>query len=250
MRNIMITFSMSLVFIALLALDTKDHQDAKNALSFKVIELFTSEGCSSCPPADELVEKINKEFEGKEIYILAYHVDYWDKLGWKDPFSSSAYSARQYKYGNQFKLSSIYTPQLIINGTAQFVGSDERRLRDELAKETSVNQLPILTINEVITDKKIAKVNFSVSNANQNDEIRISLVQKSTTSNVIKGENRGRMLAHVQVVRDQQSILANALVKNVSLVLPPEFDPSKFELIGFVQEQRTGKIIAASRKKF
>ncbi len=250
MRNIKIALLLSLVFVTVFALGITRHKGGKNAVPFKVIELFTSEGCSSCPSADEVVKKISQEFQGKDVFILAYHVDYWDKLGWKDPFSSSAYSAIQYRYGEHFNLSSIYTPQLVINGSVQFVGSDERRLRNELGKQISTVKLPDLTIDEVTLDKKIAKVVFSVTNANQNDKIRISLIQKFATSSVIRGENKGRTLSHVQVVRDQKSTTVGDLVKSVSLILPQEFDPSNFELIGFIQEQGTGKIIGATRKNF
>ncbi|MCX2573187.1 DUF1223 domain-containing protein [Pedobacter sandarakinus] len=215
-----------------------------------VLELFTSEGCSSCPPADALIAKINREFKGEEVFILTYHVDYWNRLGWKDPFSKPAYSARQYQYGDYFKLGSIYTPQLIVNGAAQFVGSDERRLRSELAKNTSSIQNAKLSIDDIVVDKNTAKVSFSVVDANPNDEIKISLVQKVASSNVLNGENRGLKLSHVQVVRDQQTLPSTAKAKTVLLQLPSTFDPTKYEIIGFVQSSGVGKISGATRKSF
>src|SRR5476649_2001101 len=92
---------------------------------FAVIELFTSEGCSSCPPADALVAKVQKESADKPVYILAFHVDYWNRLGWKDAFSSAEYSYRQSQYARWLKLSSVYTPQIVVNGHTEFVGSEE-----------------------------------------------------------------------------------------------------------------------------
>src|ERR1700743_69163 len=86
-----------------------------------VIELFTSEGCSSCPPADELVAKIQKENKDKPVYILAYHVDYWDRLGWKDSFSNADFTKRQNSYAKVLRLQSVYTPQIIVNGKTEFV---------------------------------------------------------------------------------------------------------------------------------
>lgn len=222
----------------------------ENGKSIKVIELFTSEGCSSCPPADELIRKINKEYEGKEVYILTYHVDYWNKLGWKDPFSSAAYSTKQYKYGQQFKLSSIYTPQVIVNGAVQFVGSDERRLRNELGKKETNNSVTTLKIGEIVIDKKNVKVSFSVNDDNYTDEIIISLVQKFATSAVGRGENRGRNLTHVQLVRDQKTVSVSSSTKMVSLILPDDFDAKQFEIIGFIQEKSSGKIINATSKSF
>ena len=99
---------------------------------FAVVELFTSEGCSSCPPADALVAKVQKESAGKPVYILAYHVDYWNRLGWKDAFSDAAYSARQKQYSHWIKGAEIYTPQAVINGRKEFVGSQEGTLRSTI----------------------------------------------------------------------------------------------------------------------
>src|SRR5471032_1935701 len=88
---------------------------------FVLIELFTSEGCSSCPPADELVARIQKADKDKAVYILAYHVDYWNLLGWKDQFSNAANSQRQRQYASWLKLSEVYTPQIVVNGKKEFV---------------------------------------------------------------------------------------------------------------------------------
>ncbi|MEO6849831.1 MAG: DUF1223 domain-containing protein, partial [Mucilaginibacter sp.] len=100
---------------------------------FAVVELFTSEGCSSCPPADAVVAKVQKESANKPVYILAYHVDYWNRLGWKDVFSSPEYSARQNQYAHWLKLSSVYTPQVVVNGRTEFVGSEEGALRGAIS---------------------------------------------------------------------------------------------------------------------
>src|ERR1700743_3380708 len=100
---------------------------------FAVVELFTSEGCSSCPPADAVVAKLQKESAGKPIYILAYHVDYWNHLGWKDAFSDAAYSARQKDYAQYLKIEGIYTPQIVVNGKTEFVGSEEGTLHKAIA---------------------------------------------------------------------------------------------------------------------
>src|SRR3954452_5453128 len=97
---------------------------ASKGKAFAVIELFTSEGCSSCPPADELVSRLLSENK-QNIYILSFHVDYWNRLGWKDSFSDPAFSARQKQYANYLSLDGVYTPQIVVNGEHQFVGSDE-----------------------------------------------------------------------------------------------------------------------------
>ena len=111
---------------------------------FAVVELFTSEGCSSCPPADNAVAKLLQEYKNN-VYVLGYHVDYWDNLGWKDAFSSAAYTQRQKNYARVLKLSSVYTPQVIVNGDEQFVGSDENKLHASIDKD--LKQIPAQTLS-------------------------------------------------------------------------------------------------------
>ena len=110
-----------------------DPSTSKSSTGFAVVELFTSEGCSSCPPADKVVAKLLKEHKSN-VYVLGYHVDYWDDLGWKDIFSNNIFTQRQKAYAKAFKLSSVYTPQIVVNGTEQFVGSDEGKLNNAVAK--------------------------------------------------------------------------------------------------------------------
>src|ERR1700712_5296387 len=113
---------LALVTIALTSFINKKHTTTTSGdKGFAVIELFTSEGCSSCPPADAVIAKVEKESADKPIYILAFHVDYWNRLGWKDVFSSAAYSARQNQYAQWLNLSSVYTPQVVVNGRTEFV---------------------------------------------------------------------------------------------------------------------------------
>jgi len=102
-----------------------------HATGFAVVELFTSEGCSSCPPADEILAKIAREYPDN-VYVLGFHVDYWDRLGWRDIYSSADYTHRQQKYAQLFNLNSIYTPQAIVNGKHEFVGSNESSLRSAI----------------------------------------------------------------------------------------------------------------------
>ena len=104
--------------------------------AFVLLELFTSEGCSSCPPADAALDAVASEFRGenKPVFALAFHVDYWDHIGWKDPFGDAENTRRQRVYGTKMKLRSIYTPQLVVNGQRQFVGSHKSRARGEVVK--------------------------------------------------------------------------------------------------------------------
>src|SRR5580693_8460725 len=112
---------------------------------FAVVELFTSEGCSSCPPADQLVARIQQEEKDLPVYILAFHVDYWDRLGWKDAFSDARYTQRQNHYASWLNLQSVYTPQIIVNGRKEFVGSQENILRSAI--QSGLDQSPAAQLN-------------------------------------------------------------------------------------------------------
>jgi len=110
-----------------------------------LVELFTSEGCSSCPPADALLQKLDHDqpIEAADIIVLGEHVDYWDGLGWHDRFSSHQYTDRQSGYSNRFNLNSSYTPQMVVDGTEQFVGNDVTRARQAIASSPSPSPHPL-----------------------------------------------------------------------------------------------------------
>ena len=121
---------------------------------FALVELFTSEGCSSCPPADKVVAALAKDYPANAI-VLGFHVDYWNYLGWKDEYSSADYSDRQQQYAAAFALNSIYTPQVIVNGKTQFTGSDKTSLYNTVEKELTV--------------PGVAVIDFSAKTANANN---------------------------------------------------------------------------------
>src|SRR5271170_6710451 len=122
-----------------------------------LIELFTSEGCSDCPPADELLQQVSghKTAEGQLIVGISEHVSYWNGLGWKDPFSADLYTNRQNDYGTRFGLGSVYTPQMVVNGREQFVGSDGRALQAALATESQRKQISLRIDSAQIKDNRV-----------------------------------------------------------------------------------------------
>ncbi|MFI5138519.1 MAG: DUF1223 domain-containing protein [Sphingobacteriales bacterium] len=218
-----------------------------NEKGFAVVELFTSEGCSSCPPADELVAKIEKESKDQPVYILAYHVDYWNRLGWKDVFSSADFSKRQNDYARYLKLQSIYTPQIVVNGKTEFVGSEEGTLRNAIKSSLQKPSPNQLTLNVQSIDKGMAKIKYNTEGADKNTMLQIAILQKNAQTRVGRGENSGRTLSHVQIVRNLQSVPLSGSMGTINAALPNGFDTKGWEIIVFLQNTADGAITAAAR---
>jgi hypothetical protein len=241
----------SALVLAAFKLSKPVNQPAIPNKGFALIELFTSEGCSSCPPADELIAKVQKESIAKPVYILAFHVDYWNRLGWKDVFSSADFSHRQNQYANWLHLNSVYTPQVVVNGKTEFVGSEEGNLRNAIKANLDKSATAQLNIANVMVSQEKASASFNFSGAGKNTALLIALVQKTATTKVKNGENGGRTLTHVQIVRQLKSVpLDNQSSINESIILPHNFDPEAWELISFLQNTNTGQIIAATKANF
>lgn len=218
---------------------------------FAFIELFTSEGCSSCPPADALVARVQQESNNQPVYILAFHVDYWNRLGWKDAFSSPEYSARQNQYARWLKLSSVYTPQVIVNGRTEFVGSEEGKLRNAIKTYLQKPAKSELTLSGIKVDHDKASVQYHAIGVPDDAVLQIALIEKNATTKVQKGENGGRTLSHVQIVSQLKSVpLRSSDNGTESIRLPQGFNPQKYELIGFVQNTLNGEITGATKTEF
>ncbi|QNK64978.1 DUF1223 domain-containing protein [Pedobacter sp. PAMC26386] len=221
-----------------------------NLNGFALIELFTSEGCSSCPPADELLAKINRELRDQPVYILAFHVDYWNRLGWKDVYSSADYSKRQNQYARWLNLRSVYTPQVVINGQKEFVGSEETTLRNAIKSSLRKPSFAKLVLSEIKRDQRQISLHYQTEGTDQQTSLFLAVVQLNAQSKVKSGENSGHTLSHVQIVRQFKQIpLKGGSTGIASIELPKDLDPEKSELVAFLQNDTDGKIIAATRYK-
>jgi hypothetical protein len=215
---------------------------------FAVVELFTSEGCSSCPPADELISRMQKESSGKPVYILAFHVDYWNRLGWKDQFSSAAFSQRQSQYAEWMKLSSVYTPQAVVNGNREFVGADESTLRQAVGAGLNKAASSEVSLKNVKISGNRIDLEYHTGGATTGTSLLLAVVQKAGVSKVLRGENGGRTLAHVQIVRNLQTIdLSKELNGSASLNIPGGINSDNLEVIAFIQRNNNGEIIGATK---
>ncbi|MHA4896072.1 DUF1223 domain-containing protein [Pedobacter sp. PWIIR3] len=214
---------------------------------FAVVELFTSEGCSSCPPADALIAKVGQEMKGQQVYILAYHVDYWNRLGWKDQFSSPENSKRQNHYADWLNLKTIYTPQIVVNGTTEFVGSSERELRSAINLGLHQDVINTITLgNPKLANSKVA-VAYQITGDTKGLELVLANIQPKASSEVSRGENAGHTLTHVQIVNIFQLFPLNGKTTGTAETNMANNKTNPGELIAFLQETKTGKIRAASR---
>lgn len=212
---------------------------------FALLELFTSEGCSSCPPADRLVARIQNEAGSRPIYVLSEHVDYWDHLGWKDIFSQHEFSQRQYQYDRILK-AQVYTPQLIINGKKECLGSDEAAVN--IAVKNAVETKTEVTLDlKARQQGKEMEISYQVNGNSPADKLLIALVQKHAVRNIGAGENIGRTLNHTQIVRSLFSFAISADKGVEHITLPDEYNAGDYEIIGFLQDQKTGEIADAVR---
>jgi hypothetical protein len=238
----------ALFILSITAFRCADSSAKKNDIvnagnGFAVVELFTSEGCSSCPPADAVVANLLKEYKS-DVYVLGYHVDYWDNLGWKDVFSNAAYTKRQRNYAKSFKLSSVYTPQVIVNGEEQFVGSDENKLHASINKD--LKQIPAQTLSVTAKANTNNTVNVSYQTNATNTNLNVALIQLSAETKVQRGENHGATLHHVNIVRNIETVSPKNNTGNILLDLPAGLSAKDCQVIVFTQNTNM-KITAAAK---
>jgi len=217
-----------------------------------LVELFTSEGCSSCPPADALLVKLDRDqpIAGARIVVLSEHVDYWNHLGWADPFSSAVFSARQEAYDQRFGLGGAYTPQMVVDGAAECVGSDAQKaasvIRQAAGEEPKVGIRisPAASGNAAVTLEVDPLPPGKIHQAN----IYVAHAADSGTSDVLRGENRGRTLHHVSIARDIQQVgsIGEQAMFKTQLPIRAANAPAGSRLIAFVQEAGNGRVWGAA----
>jgi hypothetical protein len=217
-----------------------------------LLELFTSEGCSSCPPADRLLETLDRSqpVAGARIIVLSEHVDYWNRLGWTDPFSSALFTQRQQDYVTQFHLDGAYTPQLVVDGQKDVVGSDERAARaaileTEMQGKTSIN----LKAQRSGAD---AKIEIEVAAASRGTNIYVALAEDHAQSQVTRGENSGYTLRHVAVVRTLllagRTDAQGAFAKDLTLPLK-EGNSGTWRVVAFLQDSVSKHVLGAAETR-
>jgi hypothetical protein len=212
-----------------------------------VVELFTSEGCSSCPPADALLIDLDRQrVPGAEVIALGEHVDYWNQLGWKDRFSSAQFSERQSRYASRFHLESVYTPQIVINGRTEFVGNDTSHAAKAIADAVRPHRVPSIAISAASDS-----VDVKIFNAPpQSLDVILAITESDLSTQVGKGENNGRLLRHTAVVRELRKLGTTSegqFAAQGQVALSPEWRRQNLRAIVFLQEPSSLEIAGAAQ---
>lgn len=214
-----------------------------------VVELFTSQGCSSCPPADKVLQRIATAARENNlaVFALSFHVDYWNRLGWTDPYSDASFSQRQRSYAGAMKSNRVYTPQMIVNGTTEFVGSRRTQANQAISKSLRRGAKATIaaTLNNNAPDR-LVDFQYQLSGQTNGKILNVAVVETPQSTSVPRGENAGRDLSHVNVVRVFRSIPINRTSGNLSLELPDDLDPSAIQVIAYVQDPKTLMISGAT----
>lgn len=224
-----------------------------------LVELFTSEGCSSCPPADALLLKMDTSplVGGAQLIVLSEHVDYWDHDGWKDPNSSAALTERQAAYVRALGLKEPYTPQLIVDGTSEVRANNPQQFSKVFQEAAATPKVPV-RIGEVSVDAGNpavlrTRIDADGSSDNHNADVYVAVALDRVESQVLHGENGGRHLTHVAVVQQITKVgklpKGKSFGETVQLKLKPGTDPKNVRIVAFVQESGPGKLLGAALRK-
>jgi len=250
--------SISIVLAAIGAFWLSSHATTDAPASSRspvLVELFTSEGCSSCPPADALLQQLDRAqpVAGAEVIVLSEHVDYWNQIGWKDPFSSRFYSDRQSAYANHFGLSSVYTPQMVVDGAAEFTGSESNTAEQTIAKAGKVHKLAVQLSGIRFASPALLQATVDIPDTSvkqgKKAEVFLALALDHAQSQVSRGENSGHTLSHTAVVRNLVKVgtlkAGEKFSKGVELKIDPTLKAGNLRVIAFVQESGLGRVLGA-----
>jgi len=212
-----------------------------------LVELFTSEGCSTCPPADVLLAKLDKDqpIAGAQIVVLSEHVDYWDQLGWKDPFSSAAFSARQVAYARRFRLHGPYTPEMVVDGATEFNGSEAQKADSAIRAALQEPKVGVRIRPAEAGDSAVTlEVDPFPPGKKHKANVYVVDAADSGASDVLRGENQGRKLQYVSIAGEIKQVGSISEHSGFTKRLPIRTGstPAGSRLIAFVQESDNGPI--------
>lgn len=224
-----------------------------------LVELFTSEGCSSCPPVDAWAQRIDasQPIPGGQVIVLSEHVDYWNAGGWKDPYSSPSITDRQNAYCRVLRISEPYTPQVIVNGSAELRLTDPKQVSEVFTKAVAAPQvhLQIVSVEVEAGGQPILKTRIEADNSSEAHEadVYVAIALDHAESQILRGENSGRHLTHVAVVQSLKKIgrleKGKKFSQDLQVKLKPGADPTNLRIVAFVQEPGVGTVMGATLEK-
>jgi hypothetical protein len=254
-------FKMPLLLLALLTAcgGIASAADAQQSASPVVIELFTAEGCSSCPPADAFLRILDESqpVPGAQLIMLGEHVDYWDNQGWRDPFSSAQLTDRQRGYERALGRDEPYTPQFIVDGSSEMRLSDRPKMAQLLKDAAASPKIPVsidsLKVEPGTPAFLSGKVTADGNSQGHKSDVFLGVALDHFESKVLRGENRGQTLKHVAVLLELSKLGAltpgGRFSQEFRVPVKAGVDPKNLRVIGFVQESRYGKIIGAALRR-
>ena len=216
-----------------------------------MVELFTSEGCSSCPPADELLGHLRQDLSAKNVQVipLGFHVDYWNSLGWKDRFSSAEFTERQEQYTRALRVDGPYTPEMVVDGSVELVGNDAGRAQSTIRQQAAQLETAQVKIAMAGADQLTVQVKGPSAPSGGTVLVMLAITEDNLSTQVGSGENGGRTLHHAAVVRELRQVGTlhdGGFESTVPLKLEKEWKQSDLRAVVFVQNGPNGKIEGAA----
>jgi hypothetical protein len=218
--------------------------------------LFTSEGCSSCPPADAFLKQLDDADRVNDVDVIAIeeHVDYWDRLGWRDPFSSHDWTERQEQYERVFRHDGPFTPQFVVNGRRDFVGMSSREALQSIV-EASTASAAELRLSPTDASPRSAEFSITIENAppeTHSAVLLLAVTERGLSSNVLRGENQGRNLAHAPVLRSltrvriPKATQSAVMETKAKVALDPSWKRENLRFVIFLQDPKSLHMVGAA----
>jgi hypothetical protein len=235
-----------IIGVVLVLLFSAESNAQSTSSAFAVVELFTSQSDVNGPPAGRVLKELEQMFKGKNVYFLEYHVDYWNKSGWKDPYSRNQFTMRQENYSRILPNRDLYTPQLIVNGEKEMTGTEKQQAAELITGVLSKQAAVQVTIQSDSIAHDTLYVSYKTSSTNKNYAFRVALTQHGLSNAIASGANKGAVVYQGPVVRRMTSVSITKTEGTIKVPLNGFVPDVRCRITGFVQHKQTMKILGAA----